>query len=83
MTHLDGNTLAGAAAGLFVFDATIATGRCLACQDVATLAQAMVYGGPMGLVARCRNCESILMVIVEQPERTYLDMRGLCWVRTP
>ncbi|MFD5213327.1 DUF6510 family protein [Microbacterium sp. NPDC058345] len=81
MSHLDGNVLAGAAADLFAFDATAASGRCAACADVATLAQAMVYGGTMGFVVRCRNCDAVLVVIVERPGRTYLDMRGLTWMQ--
>jgi hypothetical protein len=27
----------------------------------------MVYGQPMGFVARCRSCDNVLMVIVERP----------------
>jgi len=80
MTHLDGNVLAGAAADLFAFDTTAATGQCAACLDVATLAQALVYGAPMGFVARCRNCEAVLAVIAEHPAGTRLDMRGLRYV---
>ena len=82
MTHLDGNVLAGGGADLFTFETTTATGQCDACEDVATLAEAMVYGGPMGLVARCRNCDAVLVVIVDRSSRAYLDMRGLRWVRT-
>jgi hypothetical protein len=81
MTHLDGNVLAGAAAGLFALETTTMTGQCDACQDVATLGQALVYGGPMGFVARCRRCEAILLVIVELPGRVQLDMRGLRWLQ--
>lgn len=83
MTYLDGNVLAGAAAGLFAFETTTVSGQCDACQDVATLGQAMVYGGPMGFVARCSRCEAILLVIVEHPSRTQLSMRGLRWLQGP
>ena len=82
MTHLDGNVLAGVAAGAFAFDATIATGQCDICKDVATLAQAMVYGAPMGFVARCHSCDAVLAVIVERPGGTRLDLRGLRWIMT-
>jgi len=83
MSHLDGNVLAGVSAEVFAFDTTTATGQCAACQDVAALAQALVYGAPMGFVARCRNCLAILVVIVERPTGTRLDLRGLQWVSTP
>lgn len=81
MEHLDGNVLAGPAADLFAFEATTALGRCGACGDVAALAQARVYGPPMGYVARCRSCDSVLLVIVEHEGRATLTMRGLRWVR--
>lgn len=82
MTHLDGNVLAGVAADLFATDMSVATGQCKACHDVATLAQALVYGAPMGFVARCRNCTAVLVVIVERPDGTRLDTRGVRWVTT-
>ena len=80
MSHLDGNVLAGAAADLFAFDVTAAVGQCAICEDVAALAQAMVYGAKMGFVVRCRNCDAILLVIVEKSNGTSLDMRGLRWM---
>lgn len=82
MAHLDGNVLGGVGGHLFAFDATTATGQCAECEDVAALAQAMVYGAPMGFVVRCRQCAGILLVIVDGPGRTRLDMRGLRWLST-
>ena len=41
----------------------------------------MVYGQPMGFVARCRNCDNVLMVIVERDGQKSLSMRGLRWLR--
>jgi hypothetical protein len=81
MDHLDGNVLAGPATGFLAFEPTSAEGQCHVCADVATLGQAMVYGQPMGYVARCRNCENVILVIVEHSGRRYLDMRGLRWVQ--
>jgi hypothetical protein len=81
MEHLDGNVLAGPAADLFAFDPTTALGRCGSCGDVAMLAQARVFGPPMGYVARCRACEGVLLVIVEHAGQATLTMRGLRWVR--
>lgn len=81
MSHLDGNVLAGATSELFVFDPTMAKGQCESCADIAHLGQAMVYGQPMGFVARCRNCGNVLIVIVERGGRKSLNMRGLRWLR--
>jgi len=81
MDHLDGNVLAGATTELFVFEPTATHCQCEACADIAMLGQAMVYGYPMGFVARCRNCDNVLIVIVELAGRKSLNMRGLRWLR--
>lgn len=81
MDHLDGNVLAGPITDLFVFEPTTAQGQCEACADIATLGQAMVYGLPMGFVARCRNCDNVLIVIVDRAGQKSLSMRGLRWLR--
>lgn len=83
MSYLDGNALAGPADDLFAFEATTAQARCEACGDVARLAEALVYGRPMGYVARCRNCASVLIVIVEHEQQRSLNMGGLTWLRSP
>lgn len=80
MTHLDGNVLAGPASDLFAFEATSTLGQCRSCGDTATLGEAMVYGQPMGYVARCRSCQSVLLVIVERAGQRSLNMSGLRWV---
>lgn len=81
MDHLDGNVLAGSTSDLFAFEPTTAQGQCRSCADVARLGQAMVYGQPMGFVARCRNCDSVLMVIVQRAGQTSFNMGGLRWLR--
>ena len=81
MDHLDGNVLAGPGTDLFAFDLTTTQCQCQSCADIATLGQAMVYGQPMGFVARCRNCDNILVVIVERAGQKSLNMRGLRWLR--
>lgn len=81
MDNLDGNVLAGPTADLFAFEPTTAQGRCQLCADVAMLGQAMVYGQPMGFVARCRNCDTVLIVVVERVGQRVLSMRGLRWLR--
>lgn len=55
--------------------------KCPSCADIAALGQAMVYGQPMGFVARCGNCDNVLIVIVERAGQKSLNMRGLRWLR--
>lgn len=79
--HVDGNALAGPLSEVFTFDATLAVVRCAWCGDVGVLAGAMVYGGHMGHVVRCRRCDGVLMVVVHQPDRTSFALRGVAWLR--
>lgn len=81
MDHLDGNVLAGPILDVFAFEPTTTQGQCHSCADIATLGQALVYGHPMGVIARCRNCDNVLMVIVERDGQKSLNMRGLRWLR--
>jgi len=81
MQPLDGNVLAGVLSDVFSFEPTTTPGRCETCSDVAPLGQALVYGHPMGFVARCRSCGSILAVVVDHGGRTSFAMRGLQWLR--
>jgi hypothetical protein len=81
MNHVDGNVLAGPTADLFVFEATVSEIQCQSCADIGTLGEAMVYGRPMGYVARCRKCDNVLVVIVERHGQKLLNMRGLRWLR--
>jgi hypothetical protein len=75
--HLDGNMLAGAMAELFAVDITTAVGRCASCGTSAVLAQARVYPGGPGLVARCPTCSEVVLRLVRGPDRAWLDLRGV------
>jgi hypothetical protein len=79
--HLDGNVLAGPIGELLDVEPTTVAGKCASCGDVAVLAQSLVYGGPMGLVARCRSCDNVLLVVVDAPGRALLAIPGLGWLR--
>ena len=77
MQHLDGNVLAGPLAGLFSFDPTMASTRCNGCGAVSVLAAAMVYMDAMGSVARCADCDTVLLTVVESEGRVWLTTPGL------
>ena len=83
MSYLDGNVLAGPISDLFGFEPTVARGQCHHCGDIDTLGQAVVYASPMGLVVRCRNCEQVLIVIVERDGQRSVSMRGLRLLHVP
>ena len=83
MQHLDGNVLAGPLAELFAFDATMASTRCGGCGAVSILATAMVYLDAMGTVARCADCDTVLLTLVESEGRMWLTTPGLTALEVP
>ena len=76
-TFLDGNAAAGELAEIFAFDITSAIGECAGCGKNAHLAETYVFADAPGIVVRCTQCRNALIRIVKNPERTWLDMRGL------
>lgn len=79
--YLDGNAAAGALSEVFAVDLTAATGQCNGCGQVAVFAESRLYVDAPGMVARCNGCESVLLRVVRTPDNTYLDLRGLTYLR--
>ena len=73
MQHLDGNALAGHLADLFIVDSTMASIRCPGCDSVEMLGTAMVYMDAMGAVARCVQCDDVLLTFVESEDRVWVS----------
>ncbi|MEV5966482.1 DUF6510 family protein [Kribbella sp. NPDC051952] len=80
-TYLDGNAAAGALSELFAVDITAAITRCAGCGHVGVFAESRVYVDAPGMVARCVGCEGVLLRVVTTGEDTYLDLRGLTYLR--
>lgn len=73
---LDGNAAAGLLRELFSFEVTIARVTCGGCGKVAAVAEAVVYGGIMGAILRCRSCDTAVLRLVHTPQGYWLDMQG-------
>ncbi|HWD81279.1 MAG TPA: DUF6510 family protein [Kribbella sp.] len=82
-SHLDGNAAAGALSELFAVDLTAAIGQCNGCGRTNVFAEARVYMNAPGTVARCPGCDAVLLRVVTTPNDTYLDLRGLTYLRVP
>jgi hypothetical protein len=80
-TYLDGNAAAGALREVFAVDLTAAIGKCTGCGHTAVFAEAHVYVDAPGMVARCPGCDNVLLRVVSTPSDTYLDLRGLAYLR--
>ncbi len=82
-THLDGNAAAGALSELFAVDVTAAITRCAGCGQTGVFADTRLYVNAPGLVARCVGCDGVLLRVVTTPTDTYLDLRGLTYLKLP
>jgi len=74
---LDGNAIAGILFEVFGGEMTTATGVCSNCGASGAVAEMVVYLRAPGMVARCRRCSAILMVLVTIRGTTCVDLRGL------
>ncbi len=77
MEALDGNAIGGLLHDVFGAEMTAAQGTCAACGARGPVAQAVVYLDAPGTVVRCRNCASVLMVIVARRQMRCVDLSGL------
>ena len=77
ITPLDGNVLAGPLGELFAVDITSAMGMCASCGTQNPIAMARVYMDAPGMVARCRNCDAVILRVVRSANQAWLDMRGI------
>jgi hypothetical protein len=77
MEALDGNAIAGTLYAVFGAEMTTATGVCAHCGAVAQFAELVVYVQAPGTVARCRSCDSVVMVVADVRGISCVDLRGL------
>ena len=74
---LDGNAIGGLLASVFGKDMTMATSVCGSCGAVSVVAELPVYMPGLGILVRCRSCESVLMVFTGVRQVTCVDLMGL------
>jgi uncharacterized protein DUF6510 len=74
---LDGNAIGGQLHELFETEMTTATAVCGTCGATGPAAELAVYLLAPGVVARCRRCDALLIVLVSVRGITCVDLRGL------
>jgi len=74
--RLDGNAAAGLLREVFATEVTAATGTCDGCRAVEAVGAVHVYRAA-GTVLRCPHCDAILMKVVTDGARFWIDVRGL------
>ncbi|MET7282734.1 DUF6510 family protein [Kribbella sp. NPDC005582] len=81
--YLDGNAAAGALSEVFAVDVTAAIARCDGCGQTGVFADTRLYLNAPGMVARCAGCDHVLLRVVTTPAETWVDLRGLTYLRLP
>ncbi|WP_306216032.1 DUF6510 family protein [Actinoplanes sp. RD1] len=80
-SEVDGNALGGDLAEIFAVDLTGAAVTCGGCRTVSAVAALLVWGPAPGLVARCPECEDVVLRLVRGPAQAWLDIRGAVSIR--
>jgi hypothetical protein len=79
----DGTALGGPLHDVFRLEVTAAIGCCSGCGRTAAMAEARVFDHAPGVVARCPDCDQVLLRLVRGPGRAWLDLRGLTYLQLP
>jgi Family of unknown function (DUF6510) len=74
---LDGNSAAGLLQEVFGKEMTTATGMCDNCGNVEAVGALVVYSYAPGTVLRCPHCDAVLLRIVTDGRRYWVDLRGV------
>jgi len=77
----DGNGLAGPFHDVFCVEVSTAIGRCGNCGRTGPMAEVRVFDHAPGLVARCPTCDQVLLRLVRDRGRAWLDLRGLVYLQ--
>jgi len=76
-TALDGNVAAGILAHIFYPEMTIAATSCAHCGAVRQLGELVAYVHAPGVILRCSSCDAVLLRVMQNRNRMWLDMRGV------
>jgi hypothetical protein len=77
----DGNALAGPLQDVFRVDVTTAIGGCGNCGRTVPMAEVRVFDHAPGVAARCPTCDQVLLRLVRDRGRAWLDLRGLSYLQ--
>jgi hypothetical protein len=83
MNGLDGNAIAGTLFDVFGGDMTASMAQCANCGRIGPVAELWVSLGGPGIVVRCRQCDNVLMVIVERHDIATVDLMGTASLAPP
>jgi len=73
---LDGNAVAGTLSEIYGDDMTTVLAECGSCGQVDHIGGLIAYVHAPGIVLRCTACSTVMIRIVQTPNRTLVDVRG-------
>jgi hypothetical protein len=74
---LDGNVAAGILASIFFPEMTVAATSCAQCGAVCPLGELDAYVHAPGVILRCSSCDAIVLRVMQNRNRVWLDLRGM------
>jgi hypothetical protein len=77
---LDGNAIGGMLGEVFAVEFTTAGVRCAACGAVGEIGAVRAYVHAPGAVARCPECDGVLLRAVRGRDRMWLDLSGVSYL---
>ncbi|TCC08853.1 DUF6510 family protein [Kribbella soli] len=77
MGPLDGNAMAGVMHDLLARDMTTMGYKCAGCGRSGVMAEMVVYMSGPGTVGRCRDCDTILLMLTEGHGMYCVDLPGM------
>ena len=75
--RLDGNAAAGLLREVFAVEMTPASCSCAVCGRISAVGALRLYGGAMGSVLRCPNCEALVLCVISGPAGHFIELRGV------
>jgi hypothetical protein len=78
---LDGNSAAGVLEEIFGEEMTASPTECDNCGREGELGSLLTFTQAPGLVLRCPACSEVMLRVVQTPDHTYLDVRGVVYLR--
>ena len=83
MYGVDGNAIAGRLFDVFGEEMTATLAQCASCGSVFPMADVSVYLDGPGVVARCRHCDNVMLVIVDRRGIACVDLMGTASLEPP
>ena len=80
---LDGNAVAGTLQAIFGVEMTTTRLICAQCGGTSMIGGLRAFTQSPGIVLRCPTCDRVMLRLVQTPQATLLDARGVMYLKIP